>query len=188
MSDQTRSATPPMKESDEATAPQLELARLEGDATGRAVEEMVTQVADDGAEVEAGEYYVAYALEKPEGLYYMTDAGLEWREPEDKDIHIEVAVRDRSDGRFIPGLTVYVTLLDSNDNVIETHQQPFVWHPWLYHYGRNWQVPGEGLYTLRARIQAPTFARHDKKNGLRYAEDVEVEFKGVRIKTGQKKS
>lgn len=183
MSEQTRTATPPMKESNEATASQLELARLEGDATGRAVEEMITQVADDGAEVEAGEYYIAYALEKPEGLYHMKDGALEWQEPADDGLHIEIAVRDRSDGRFVPGLSVYVTLLDSNDNIIETHEHPFVWHPWLYHYGRNWEIPGDGLYTIRVRIEPPTFPRHDKVNGSRYTEPIEVEFPDVVVPT-----
>lgn len=67
-----------------------------------------------------------------------------------------------------------------------THAQPFLWHPWLFHYGRNWQVPGDGEYTLRVRIEPPTFHRHDKRNGLRYAEPVEVEFRGVQLETGQK--
>ena len=51
---------------------------------------------------------------------------------------LEVAVRDVADGRFIPGLTMYATLLDHNGVEIGTHQQPFLWHSWMYHYGRNW--------------------------------------------------
>jgi uncharacterized protein involved in high-affinity Fe2+ transport len=69
-----------------------------------------------------------------------------------------------------------------------THQVPFLWHPWLYHYGRNWQLPGDGEYTMRVRINAPTFMRHDPENGIRYAEPVEVEFDSVKIETGVKKS
>ncbi|MCL4302561.1 MAG: iron transporter [Anaerolineae bacterium] len=95
-------------------------------------------------------------------------------------------VRDAADGRFIPGLTVYATLLDSAGREIGTHQQPFLWHPWLYHYGRNWHVPGDGQYTLRVRVEAPDFMRHDKINGQRFATPVTVEFDGVKIETGQK--
>ena len=29
---------------------------------------------------------------------------------------------------------------------------PFLWHPYLYHYGTNAKVPGEGPYTVRVRI------------------------------------
>jgi hypothetical protein len=57
---------------------------------------------------------------------------------------------------------------------------------WLHHYGRNWHVPADGDYTLRIRIEAPTFHRHDKKNGQCFAEAVEVEFSNVKIETGQK--
>ncbi len=77
-------------------------------------------------------------------------------------------------------------VLDAEGESVGSHSQPFVWHPWLYHYGRNWQVPGEGEYTLKVNIKAPEFPRHDEKNGERYADDVDVEFEGVQIKTGQK--
>ena len=97
-------------------------------------------------------------------------------------------VRDGADGRFVPGLSVSATLIDADGNEVGTHEQPFLWHPWLYHYGRNWKVPGDGMYTLRVRVEPPTYARHDKKNGVRYREPVEVEFRGVKIETGQKSS
>ena len=67
-----------------------------------------------------------------------------------------------------------------------SHLQPFVWHPWLYHYGRNWQVAGEGEYSLKVNIKALDFPGHDEKNGERYGDDVNVEFEGVQINTGQK--
>jgi hypothetical protein len=41
---------------------------------------------------------------------------------------------------------------------------------------------------MRVRIEAPTFPRHDKANGHRYAQQVTVEFTGVKVQTGQKKS
>ncbi|MBV9690835.1 MAG: iron transporter [Ktedonobacteraceae bacterium] len=99
-----------------------------------------------------------------------------------------MVVCDGADGRFIPSLSVYTTRIDSKGKEIGTHQQPFLWHPTLYHYGRNWKVPGDGEYRLRVRIEAPNFSRHDKINGKRYTQPVEVEFTNVKIKTGQKKS
>ena len=49
-------------------------------------------------------------------------------------------------------------------------------------------MPGDGSYRLRVRIEPPEFARHDKINGRRYAEPVEVEFRNVRVETGRKLS
>ncbi len=78
-----------------------------------------------------------------------------------------------------------LTVVGPDGQEVGTERMPQLWHPWLYHYGRNWTVPGDGTYTLRVRIDPPTFPRHDKENGKRYAEAVEVEFTGVEVKTGQ---
>ena len=121
-------------------------------------------------------------------LDHMRNGQLEWRDPQNENAHVEVVVRDAADGRFLPGLTVYATLIDHNGIEIATHQQPFLWHPWLYHYGRNWRVPGNGTYTLRVRIEPPEFMRHDKTNGKRFAEPVELAFDDVTIQTGQKRN
>ncbi|NIR39994.1 MAG: hypothetical protein GWN07_29510 [Actinobacteria bacterium] len=176
-----------MEPSDEATDAALKLARDQGDAMERALKHMTEEEATDGGEQHAGDYRVGYAVEKAEGLYHMRDGHLRWEEPTDENVHVEVSVRDAADGRFIPGLTVHATLIDPDGQEVGTHTQPFLWHPWLYHYGRNWRVPGDGAYTLRVRVDAPTFHRHDRINGDRYADPVEVEFRGVRIVTGQKK-
>lgn len=179
---------PPMVKSDEATEEQLQMARKQGEALEKALRHMIEQEADDGAEQRAGDYLVGYAVEKAEGMYRLDENGeLVWEEPQDENLHLEVSVRDAADGRFIPNLTVHARLIDSSGNDVGLHRQPFIWHPWLYHYGRNWKVPGDGDYTLQVRVEAPNFHRHDKKNGKRYAEDVEVEFGNVKITTGQKK-
>jgi Fe2+ transport protein len=83
-------------------------------------------------------------------------------------------------------LMVRATLIDADGNEVGTHRQPFLWRPWLYHYGRNRTVPGDGDYTLRVRVEPPEFPRHDKTNGRRFVEPVEVEFRDVAIKTGRK--
>lgn len=182
----TRPRTPPMVESNEAEADTLEMARAQGDALKRAAVHMMEEEADDGGETHAGDFLVAYAVEEAEGLYHFRDGELEWRNPADENCHLEILVRDAADGRFVPGLTVTATLLAGDGSEVGTHRQPFLWHPWLYHYGRNWRVPREGAYTLRVRIDPPEYARHDKENGLRYREPVEVEFEDVRIQPGQK--
>lgn len=180
--------TPPMDpNTDEASKSQLELARKQGDAYGEALKLMTTKVADGGATKRAGDYVVGYAIEKAEGMYFPSDGSFEWREPaQGENLHLEVVVCDAADGRFVPCVTVEATLVDGDGNDVGTHEQPLIWHPMLYHYGRNWQVPGDGQYTLRVHVEPPRFMRHDKTNGKRFMEPVDVEFAGVQVKTGRK--
>ena len=62
---------------------------------------------------------------------------------------------------------------------------PLLWHPMLYHYGRNWKVPADGEYTLHVRVKPPTFMRHDDVNGRRFRELVECTFENVQVERGQ---
>jgi hypothetical protein len=55
----------------------------------------------------------------------------------------------------------------------------------LYHYARNWRVPSGGEYALRLRVEPPAFMRHDRVNGRRSTEPVEVEPTGVKVERGQ---
>lgn len=177
---------PPMTPSEEASRGELALARAQGAAYATAVTTMTHAVAHDGGETRSGDYLVGYAVEEAEGMHVPLDGGLEWVEPIEENVHVEVVVRDAADGRFIPGLTVFATLIDAQGREIGTHEQPFLWHPWVHHYGRNWTVPGDGTYTLVVRFDAPTFPRHDRENGRRYLAGAEVRFEGVKIATGRK--
>lgn len=96
---------PPTQPSDEATQEQLKLAKKEGDAYGESLKMMTEQVAR-GEERPAGDYLVGYAVEEAEGMYHLINGELQWEEPQDENAHIEVAVRDGADGRFIPQLTI----------------------------------------------------------------------------------
>lgn len=176
---------PALVPSDEGDKRGLELGRTEGEAFGRILKHMLEDVADDGAEIKSGDYLIAYAVEKAEGMYAPQGSGFEWQAPKDENIHIEVVVRDCADGRLIPGLDIDVTVTDKNGKEIGTHQHPLLWHPYLYHYGRNWVVPGDGTYSLRVRFAAPQFHRHDKKNGKRFSMGADVTFENVTLKTGQ---
>jgi hypothetical protein len=177
--------SPPMDpNTSEADAKQLELARSQGDAYGQAVEHMATQVADDGGEQEAGDYRIGYAIEEAEGMYEFDDGELRWREPDGENLHLEITVRDRADGRFVPGVRVLATLVAPDGEQVGTHEQPLLWHPMIYHYGRNWTVPADGEYTLRVHVDPPAFMRHDEVNGRRFVEPVDVEFAGVEVERG----
>ncbi len=175
----------PIEPSDEGDARGLALGREQGEALTRTLAHMKDEVAHDGGEVRAGEYLVAYAVEEAEGMYVPEAGDLKWQEPQDENAHIEIAVRDAADGRLIPGLKVEATLTGPQGEDLGTHVLPLLWHPYLYHYGRNWRVPGDGTYRLRVRFEAPDFPRHDKKNGHRFLSGCEVGFDEVRIKAGQ---
>jgi uncharacterized protein involved in high-affinity Fe2+ transport len=176
-------STPPMKPSEESTEEQLRLARQQGESYALALAAMDRE---SGADVQrAGEYEVAVVVEHAEGMYHLAGEELVWKNPASENAHVEVAVRDAADGRFVPALDVTVTVIDGDGTEVGTHTQPFLWHPWLYHYGRNWELAGDGNYKLRVRIEAPAFMRHDHENGRRFAGPVEVEFDRY-IRTGQK--
>ncbi|MGI8494297.1 MAG: iron transporter [Pyrinomonadaceae bacterium] len=63
---------------------------------------------------------------------------------------------------------IHLTINDADGKEIGTHEMPFLWHPYLYHYGRNWKVPGDGEYSLHFRIETPDFPRRDKKRQAFY--------------------
>jgi Fe2+ transport protein len=179
-------AGPPMDpHTSEADARQLQFAREQGEAYGRALRHMTDEVAHDGGQEQAGDYLVGYAVEEAEGMYEMVDGELVWHHPGDENVHLEVAVRDAGDGRFVPGVTVTATLIDPDGNEVGTHEQPLVWHPMIYHYGRNWTVPADGRYSLRVRLEPPTFMRHDEINGRRFLDPVEVLFDDVKVERGR---
>ena len=145
-------ATAELKISDEADARGLELGKKEGEAFGRILKHMLEDIADGGEEIAHGDYLIAYAFEKAEGMYVPRDGKLEWMAPEQENIHIEISVRDKADGRLLPGLDIDVTLTDDKGKEIGTHRQQLLWHPYLYHYGRNWTIPGDGVYAIRVRF------------------------------------
>lgn len=130
-----------------------------------------------------GEYIVGFAQEEAEGLYRLTDGSFDWSEPADgENCHLEVAV---ADGRFIPALSVQATLTGDDGETVGPVDLPLLWHPGLYHYGRNVQLPGDGSYDTEVSVEPPTVPRHDQKNGDRFGDSVTVRFEGVGVKTGQ---
>jgi len=179
------STTAALKPSDEGDEQGLKLGRAEGEAYSKILKHMLDDVAEGGGQVEHGDYLISYAVEEAEGMYVPKDGKLEWEPPGEANIHIEIAVQDKADGRLIPGLDIDVTVIDANGEEVGTHRTPLLWHPYLYHYGRNWRIPGSGIYTLRVRFPAPQFHRHDKKNGNRFAQGAEVRFENVKLEAGK---
>lgn len=182
----TSARKPPEKPSDEADRHQIAMAKKEGAAYHASLKYMAEEVADSGGMKRAGDYIVAYAQERAEGMYMLKGEGkLEWDAPTDENCHLEISVSDAGDQRFIPYLEIMATLTPEDGKAVGPFEVPFVWHPGLYHYGTNIKVPGDGNYKLDITIKPPTFMRHDEVNGKRYAKTVEVTFEKVAIKTGQ---
>jgi Fe2+ transport protein len=177
---------PPMEASNEAEPGQLDIARAQGGTYGQALRAMDEE---SGAVTQrAGDYLVAFVQENAEGMYELQDGRLVWREaPEEANAHLEIAVADAADGRFVPGLDITLTLLEG-DRELFTTSMPFLWHPYLYHYGTNARVPGEGPYSVRVTIGPPSFMRHDPVNGKRYGQPVQLVFDDRRFKPGRKPS
>lgn len=175
-------------QSDESSLPEIGIAKAEGIAYGAALEYLTKVEASDAGQKNVGDYIVAYAIEDAEGMYHARDGRLEWHDPREENCHLEISVRNAADGRFIPCLNVKATLIEAKTGrEIGSHEIPFLWHPWVYHYGRNWVVPSDGTYHLRVHIDEPAFSRHDFRNGDRFREAVDVEFE-IQIKRGQKLS
>ena len=183
----TKAVWPPIEESNEAGPEQLDTAPEPGDAYGRALQAMADE--DGVAVIRAGDYVVALITEQAEGMYAPDDSGrLVWREaPEEANAHIEVAVADGADGRFVPGLDVTVTVLDGEQELFGA-PAPFLWHPFLHHYGCNVRVPEKGPYTVLVEIAPPSWIRHDPVNGRRYESAVDVVFDDVSFEPGRKPS
>ncbi len=182
----TPPANPSKRSSNEATAEQLVLARQEGDAYRRAMQAMAAE--DRARSVRAGDFVLAIINEEAEGMYELDGGRLAWREAApDANVHLEVAVADAGDGRFVPGLSVHVDVERDGQRVVSA-DLPFLWHPFLYHYGGNAKVPDTGPFDVLVRVEAARFMRHDPVNGLRYAEPVQARFENVTFTNGRKAS
>lgn len=129
----------------------------------------------------AGDYRISYSVGPAKGLYEFSAGKLEWKEPESGTAHLDVLVEDESDGRFVPGLHLVATLLDSKGAAVASHHLPFVWHPQQNHYGTNVKVPQSGDYLLQVHVYPATFVRADKERGERFIADAHVAFENVRV-------
>lgn len=163
------------------------LALTQGLAYSLALDEMKEE--DVHAAVEVEDYIVSLSCEDAEGMYMDHGKGeLEWMIPApNENIHVEVVVQDKDDKRFLPGLDVQCVLEDDDHTEVASFTIPFIWHPFLFHYGINTTIPKAGEYFARITIKKPTFHRHDQVFGKRYENDVTVTLGPVHLKPGKKK-
>ncbi len=129
----------------------------------------------------SGDYEISYRIEPAKPMYEFSAGKLEWKEPQDENIHLDLLVHDAADGRFVPGLHIVATLIDSRGGQAASNHLPFVWSPQENHYGSNMKVPQSGEYLLQVHVYPATFHRVDKEQGKRFVADVHLSFEGVRI-------
>ncbi len=173
-----------LQPSDEADERQIELAAEAGEAYLEAADYMIEEVAQTGDRTTEGDFVVGIAIEKAEGMYRLEQGDLHWVPPSDgENAHLEVLVASAADGRFVPNLNVRAEL-HGDDGIVGPVEIPFVWHPGLYHYGVNLELPGTGTYDVDVHVDPATFPRHDETNGDRFGDGAEVRFEDVRIETG----
>lgn len=162
------------------------LAKAQGTTYALALDEMKTE--DIHAKVEIEDYILSVACEDAEGMYmYNSQGKLHWMVPDKKDNqHFEVVVQDKDDKRFIPGLDVKAQLLNEDKKVIADMKVPFIWHPFLFHYGTNCSIPKKGKYFAVVTVRKPAFHRHDETFGKRYENDVNVTLGPITLTPGRK--
>ncbi len=169
------------KPGDEADRRQFRFAKEEGEKYLASIDYRV-KAAQAGGMKNVGDYIVAFVQGKAQGMYDRSSGDeLEWIDPQAENCHIEIAVLDAVDKRFVPELKIGVKLLDADRYEVADVHAPFVWHPGFYHYGANVKLAKGGRYDLLVTIDPPTFMRHDRASGKRYSERVRVMFEGVRI-------
>jgi hypothetical protein len=88
-----------------------------------------------------------------------------------------VAVADALDGRFVPGLAVYLSARRGG-RTLAAGECGFRWHPHLHRYAVDMRLT-DGRYDLIVRIGVADFPRDDREAGLRYHEPVVLYFPGV---------
>jgi uncharacterized protein involved in high-affinity Fe2+ transport len=162
------------------------LALAQGTTYALALDEMQTE--DTHASCIIDDYIISIACEDAEGMYMDSDAGeLRWMIPDKKDnLHFEVVVQDKDDKRFIPDLEVKAKILNEKKETVTTMTVPFIWHPFLFHYGINCSIPKAGKYVAEVTIKKPSFHRHDETYGNRYPKDVTVTLGPLSLKPGRK--
>jgi hypothetical protein len=161
----------------------IALAEQQGKAFSEALDYMKNL--DNHAEKTVEDYIISLASEEAEGTYQLTNGKLEWHTPsQEYNTHLEIVVRDKHDRRFIPNLQITAKICNEKDQLVVEKNCPFLWHPFLYHYGAMFKIPKEGKYTVEVSFPAPSFHRHDEVKGKKFEKGVSVKIP-IQMETGR---
>ena len=172
-------------------AADTELAQAQGDVEHQTLGALYED-ANAGAAQPAGDYRVGFASDYALATWDFDEKknkfkfAIDTEETTQLNAHVEATVQETRTGRFVPGLHLTATLADLAGHELGTHELPFEWHPWVFHYGENWRVPRAGLYRLRLHAEAPAFRRYGRTVGQVFGRGFDVSFDSVRVVTGSK--
>jgi uncharacterized protein involved in high-affinity Fe2+ transport len=161
-----------------------ELAHREGDAAERPIITSLRSTGTTGSQVRSGNYKVAVLVGQARGRWELRGGKLSYTTPDSSSeqlAHIAVSIRDAASGRFVPGLNVRATVLNSKKKEVNTYALPFIWHPWMNQYGANIPEPKSGRYTIRVRADAPAFRRFGTTALKQFNRGIDVNVSGVRL-------
>ncbi len=103
---------------------------------------------------EAGDYMVGLTYSFPHRFWTVTGTTAEQVDIQDGDsIHLMATVWDPETDLVLPvSAGVSIVIEDDGETVAEKPPWPMVSQNMGFHYGDNYQLPGEGTYTVRARV------------------------------------
>jgi hypothetical protein len=148
---------------------ELRLAREEEGRYLAKFDFMAAELAHTSERKRIGDHIVAFAQ------------GVSWVVAGGKYCRIDIAVVDATTRRFIPGLMIRATLIDTYGHDVADFEVPIVGHPGFPHYGIHVKVPRAGPHDLRIRIEPSMLPG----NAPASASGLEVTFKDVAINIGE---
>ena len=160
----------------------VDLSRQEGTAVASSFLTALRGDPANGSQRRSGGYTVTVLLRRAQGVWISRDDKLVYKPPNSSVgpvNHMEISIRDVTTGRLVPDLNVRATILESRRKEIDTYAVPFMWHPWMNHYGLNVAVPGKGSYIIRVRADAPSFRRYGSSALTKFNRPVDVELRGL---------
>lgn len=122
------------------------------------------EVAERGGSTTSGEWKISYIVEAAEPWYQNHAGHQEFRAPMGTETHhIEVIPMEKTSGRIVPDVPITLEVLDDTGHVVDSKKLNFYYSA-FYHYANNFSVPESGTYSLRAKLDPPTFLRHGEQN------------------------
>jgi len=140
---------------------------------------MEAEIAAEGGSTESGDWRVGYIVEPAEPWF---EADGTFREPAAGETHhIEILPFEAASGRLVPEVPIRLAVVDDSGEVVD-EQELDLYYAEFFHYANNFSVPEQGMYTLRATLEAPTFRRHGEETaGPALADGTTVEFRDVQL-------
>ena len=140
------------------------------------------EIRAEGGETTSGEWRIGYIVEPAEPWHEFTGSGHAFREAATGETHhIEIVPFEKATGRIIPDVPIRLEVLDGSGKVVEAKSLNF-YYAEFFHYANNFSIPAPGRYTLRAKLDAPTFPRHGESTDTPpLSSGVTVEFRNVEL-------